>query len=82
MGLKVSLDTLDRRKPSCLARELKHDSLVVQPYNLVNVLTVLSQLSFFFCAWDSISITERLVKFMTVGLIVTVYDSCVFNVEC
>ena len=81
MGLKVSLDTLDRRKPSCLARELKHDSLVVQPYNLVNVLTVLSQL-LFSCAWDSISVAERLVKFMTVGLIVTVDDSCIFNVEC
>jgi len=81
LGPKVGLDTLERRKLSCLAWELKHDSSVVQPYNLVNVLTMLNQL-LFLCAWDSISVTERLIKFMTMGLIVRVVGSCIFNVEC
>ena len=81
MGPKVNLDTSERRKLSCLSWELKHDSLVVQPLNLINVLTMLTQI-LFLCAWDNIFVTGRLIKFMTVGLTVTVVGSCMFNVEC
>jgi len=81
LGPEVSLDTYERIKLTCLAWELKHDSSVVLPYNLVNIQTMLSQL-LFLCAWDSISVIERLIKFMTVGLIIRVVGSCIFNVEC
>jgi hypothetical protein len=80
LGPKVSLDTSERRKPFCLSSELKHDPSVVQPHNLVSVLTAIP--ASFLCAWDSIFVTERLIKFMTVGLTVTVVGSCIFNVEC